>query len=57
MDQLSQLIYVYKALAGLLDIICIVYLDDILIFSRTEKEFSRPLRGTFGEGLPGGCAN
>ena len=57
MDQLSQPTYIHKALAGLLDIICVAYLNDILIFSRTEKESSRPPRGTFGEGLPGGCAN
>ena len=36
--------YVYKAFTGLLDIICIAYLDDILIFSRTEKEHRRHLR-------------
>ena len=49
--------YVHKALAGLLDIIYIAYLNDILIFSRTEKESSRPPRGTFGEISPSGCAN
>ena len=57
MDQLNQLIYIYKALTGLLDIICIAYLNDIFIFSRTEKESSRPARGTFGKGLPNGCVN
>ena len=57
MDQLNQLTYVHKALTGLLDIICIAYLDNILIFSQTEKESSRPPRGTFGKGLPGGCVN
>ena len=36
--------YVHKALAGLLDIICVAYLDDILIFSRTEKEYRTYLR-------------
>ena len=35
--------YVHKALAGLLDIICVAYLNDILIFSRTEKEYWRYL--------------
>ncbi|KAJ5267259.1 hypothetical protein N7478_010067 [Penicillium angulare] len=30
--------YIHTALYGLLDIICIVYLDDILIFSRTREE-------------------
>ena len=49
--------YIHKALTGLLDIICVAYLNDILIFPQTEKEFSRPARGTFGEGLPGGCTN
>ena len=33
MDQLSQPIYIYKALTGLLNIIYIIYLNDILIFS------------------------
>ena len=31
--------YIYKALTGLLNIIYIVYLNNILIFSRTEKEY------------------
>jgi hypothetical protein len=30
--------YMNEALAGLVDITCIVYLDDVLIFSDTEKE-------------------
>jgi hypothetical protein len=30
--------YVDKALTGLVDIICVVYLDDILIFSKDERE-------------------
>jgi hypothetical protein len=30
--------YINEALTGLVDITCIVYLDDILVFSETEKE-------------------
>jgi hypothetical protein len=30
--------YINQALTGLLDVICIVYLDDILIFSNSEQE-------------------
>jgi hypothetical protein len=30
--------YINQALAGLTDVSCIVYLDDILVFSRTEEE-------------------
>jgi RNase H-like domain found in reverse transcriptase/Reverse transcriptase (RNA-dependent DNA polymerase)/Integrase zinc binding domain/Chromo (CHRromatin Organisation MOdifier) domain len=30
--------YINKALVGLVDVICIVYLDDILIFSNSEEE-------------------
>jgi hypothetical protein len=30
--------YIYQVLAGLVDVTCIVYLDDILIFSNTEEE-------------------
>ena len=29
--------YINRALAGLVDIICIVYLDDILVFSQTRE--------------------
>ena len=32
-------IYIYKAFTGLLDIICVAYLNDIFIFSETEKEY------------------
>ena len=31
--------YIYKAFTGLLNIIGITYLNNILIFSRTEKEY------------------
>jgi hypothetical protein len=30
--------YMNEALVGLVDVICIVYLDNVLIFSETEKE-------------------
>jgi hypothetical protein len=30
--------YIHKALSHLVDLICIVYLDDILIYSKEEKE-------------------
>jgi len=30
--------YIHRALAGLLDDICVVYLDDILIFLETKEE-------------------
>lgn len=36
--------YINRALAGLVDIICIVYLDDILIFSKTEEEHEQAVR-------------
>ena len=36
--------YIHKAFTGLLDIICVAYLNDILIFSRTEKEYRKHLR-------------
>ena len=36
--------YINQALRGLVDDFCIVYLDDILIFSRTEEEHAEHLR-------------
>src|ERR1044072_2919666 len=36
--------YINQALRGLVDDFCIVYLDDILIFSRSEKEHAEHLR-------------
>jgi len=35
--------YINKALLGLVDVICIVYLDDILIFSKNEQDHERHL--------------
>src|SRR5271156_4295577 len=36
--------YINQALRGLVDDFCIVYLDDILIFSKTEEEHAGHLR-------------
>ena len=36
--------YINNALAGLLDHICVVYLDDILIYSQTEEEHIEHIR-------------
>jgi transposase InsO family protein len=36
--------YINKALAGYLDEFCVVYLDDILIYSKTTEEHARHLR-------------
>ncbi|RYP44155.1 hypothetical protein DL768_009354 [Monosporascus sp. mg162] len=36
--------YINRALAGLVDTICIVYLDDILIYSRDEAEHQQHVR-------------
>ena len=33
--------YINNALAGLVDTICIIYLDDILIFSEKPKDYKR----------------
>ena len=35
--------YINKALRGLVDDFCIVYLDDILIFSKTREEYDQHL--------------
>ena len=35
--------YINKALRGLVDDFCIVYLDDILVFSKTKEEHDRHL--------------
>ena len=49
--------YINKALQGLVDRFCIVYLDDILIFSKTKEEHDQHLQqvcdliGIAGEGL------
>ena len=31
--------YINRALAGLIDIICIIYLDNILVFSQTQEAY------------------
>jgi hypothetical protein len=36
--------YINKALTGYLDEFCVVYLDDILIYSKTTEEHARHLR-------------
>ncbi|RMZ74713.1 hypothetical protein DV737_g5810, partial [Chaetothyriales sp. CBS 132003] len=36
--------YINKALSGLLDEFCVVYLDDILIFSQNEKEHEKHVK-------------
>jgi hypothetical protein len=33
--------YINQALAGLVDVSCIVYLDDILVFSDNPEEYER----------------
>jgi len=39
--------YIHKALAGMLDTICIVYLDDILIFSEDPEAHTQHVRQVF----------
>ena len=36
--------YINQALSGLIDKICLAYLDDILIYGKTFKEHKRNLR-------------
>lgn len=36
--------YINRALSDLLDVCCVVYLDDILIYSQTEEEHTRHVR-------------
>jgi len=36
--------YIYKALSGLVDIVCVVYLDDILIFSKNPDDYNNHVR-------------
>jgi hypothetical protein len=33
-------LYIYQALGGLLDRTCVVYLDDILIYSENKEDYS-----------------
>ena len=37
-------VYINKALRGLVDDFCIIYLDDILIFSKTKEEYDKHLQ-------------
>ncbi len=37
-------VYINKALNGLLNIICIVYMDDIYIYSNSIKEYTNHVR-------------
>ena len=39
--------YINKALGGLVDVICVVYLDDILIYSENLKDHRRHVREVF----------
>ncbi|KAL8296565.1 hypothetical protein RB600_001856 [Gaeumannomyces tritici] len=36
--------YMHRALAGLIDHICVVYLDDIIVFSQTEEEHEQHVK-------------
>ena len=36
--------YINRALAGLVDVCCVVYLDDILVYSDTHAQHVRDLR-------------
>lgn len=40
--------YIHRALAGLVDVCCIVYLDDILIFSESEAEHLQHIKQVLG---------
>lgn len=39
--------YIHNALGELVDIICIAYLDDILIFTNTRDSYTEALRNVF----------
>lgn len=39
--------YMHQALAGFLDVFCIVYMDDILVFSSSEEEHATHLQQVF----------
>ena len=36
--------YIHRALSGLVDVICIVYLDDVLVYSQNEKDHWKHVR-------------
>jgi hypothetical protein len=40
-------VYINKALVGLVDIYCIIYLNNILIYFKNEKEHERHVRAVF----------
>lgn len=40
--------YINRALSGLLDVCCVVYLDDILVYSRTQEEHRRNVTAVLG---------
>ena len=39
--------YINRVLVGLIDIICIIYLDDILIFSDTHEDYIKYVYAVF----------
>ena len=39
--------YINQALRGLVDDFCIVYLDDILVFSKTKEEYTEHLQSVY----------
>jgi hypothetical protein len=39
--------YINKVLIGLIDVYCIVYLDDIFIYFKNKKEHERHIRAVF----------
>jgi hypothetical protein len=39
--------YINKALIGLVDVYCIIYLDNIFIYSKNEREHERHIRAVF----------
>ncbi len=39
--------YINQALRGLVDDFCIIYLDDILVFSRTKDKYTEHLQSVY----------